>query len=107
MPFSRESLQDANLAGRTYGTDFMWIIFLFSVYVPGFLKFLSEMLKLKQFWKFLYGQRFGKSSWSVKKWLDRYQKLQPHADAWKGPAYQISAWLAGNCLSYGNLKISL
>ena len=51
-------------------------------------------------WKFRYRQFFGKSGWSVKKWLDRYQMLQPHADAWKGPAYQIIAWSVRNCQSY-------
>ena len=51
-------------------------------------------------WKFCYRQLFGKLGWSVKKWLDRYQTLQPHVDAWKGPVYQISARLARNCRSY-------
>ena len=54
-------------------------------------------IQVMAIWKFRYRQLFGKS---VKKWLDRYQTLQPHADAWKGPAYQIIAWSVRNCQSY-------
>ena len=51
-------------------------------------------------WKFCYRQLLGKSGWSVKKRLDRYQTLQLHADAWKEPAYQIIAWSARNWRGY-------
>ena len=44
--FSKESLYDGNLAGRTCGTNFIWIIFSLSDYLPSFNEFLSEMLKV-------------------------------------------------------------
>ena len=53
--FSKESLYDGNLAGRTCGTDFISIIFSLSDYLPSFIEFLSEMLKLWQFENFAIG----------------------------------------------------
>ena len=55
MPLTRGSLYDANLAGQTCGTDFVWVVFLMSVYLPSFIEFLTEKLKLWQFENFDIG----------------------------------------------------
>ena len=64
--------------------------------LPGSGTFLSIWREMKQ----RNRQLFGKLGWSMKEWLDSYQMLQPHVDAWKGPAYQIIAWSVRNCQSY-------
>ena len=76
--FSGESLWGKSLAGQACGTGFIWIVFSLSVYLPSFIEFLSEMLKLWQIENFAIGNflvgRVGrlKNGWIV---IKRYSRI--------------------------------